>query len=145
MSDPVATEPEESNLDRSGPDRSGPDQSGPDQSGSRPAASGARRILGDFAPGLVHFTDDVVFGELWPRPQLSAKDRSLVTVAALTTLGATEQLGFHLQRARENGNTDEELVEVITHLAFYAGWPRAMSAMTVAKSVLGDGGSAAGR
>ena len=104
----------------------------------RPAGrepSGAELMFGDFAPALVHFTDDVLFGEAWPRPHLSPKERSLVTVAALTTGGNTEQLTFHLQLAKDNGATEEELVEAITHLAFYAGWPKAMSAMTVAKQV----------
>lgn len=97
--------------------------------------SGAQRMFADFAPALVHFTDDVLFGEAWKRPQLSAKERSLITVAALTTGGNTEQLIFHLNLARRNGATEEELIETITHLAFYAGWPKAMSAMTVAKQV----------
>jgi 4-carboxymuconolactone decarboxylase len=97
--------------------------------------SGAQRMFGDFAPALVHFTDDVLFGEAWTRPQLSPKERSLITVAALTTGGNTEQLVFHLVLAKQNGATEEELIEAITHLAFYAGWPKAMSAMAVAKRV----------
>ena len=100
--------------------------------------SGAERMFGDFAPGLVHFTDDVLFGEAWRRPQLSPRDRSLVTVAALLTGGNAEQLTFHLQFAKANGATEEELVEAITHLAFYAGWPRAMTAMSVARQVFGS-------
>ena len=95
--------------------------------------SGAEQMFGDFAPGLVHFTDDVLFGEVWPRTELTPRERSLVTVASLTTSGATAQLGSHLRRALDNGATEDELKEVITHLAFYAGWPKAMSAMTVAK------------
>jgi 4-carboxymuconolactone decarboxylase len=98
--------------------------------------SGAQRMFGDFAPALVHFTDDVLFGEVWKRPDLSAKERSLVTVAALTALGNTDQLVFHLDFARRNGNNDDELIEAITHLAFYTGWPKAMTAMAVAKGVL---------
>jgi 4-carboxymuconolactone decarboxylase len=97
--------------------------------------SGAERLLGDFAPALVHYTDDVLFADVWKRTELSAKDRSLVTVAALTTMGNTDQLVFHLDLAKQNGNTEEELIEAITHLAFYAGWPKAMAAMTVAKRV----------
>jgi 4-carboxymuconolactone decarboxylase len=101
--------------------------------------SGAELMFGDFAPALVGFTDDVLFGHVWSRTaELSAKDRSLVTVAALTTTGNTEQLGFHLGFAVQNGNTKEELIEVITHLAFYAGWPKAFAAMGVAKQVFGD-------
>jgi 4-carboxymuconolactone decarboxylase len=97
--------------------------------------SGAEKLFGDFAPALVHFTDDVLFGEVWERTELSPKERSLVTVAALTTLGNVEQLNFHLPLAMQNGATEAELIEVITHLAFYAGWPKAMSAMGVAKQV----------
>ncbi|HEY6294509.1 MAG TPA: carboxymuconolactone decarboxylase family protein [Streptosporangiaceae bacterium] len=97
--------------------------------------SGAQKMFGDFAPGLVSFTDDVLFGQVWTRPGLSPRDRSLVTVAALTTAGNTEQLVHHLQRARDNGVTETELIEAITHLAFYAGWPKAMSAMAVARQV----------
>jgi len=96
-------------------------------------ASGAARQFGNFAPALVSFTDDVLFGQLWTRPELSPRDRSLVTVAALATAGNTGQLPYHLGLAKQNGVTETELIEAITHLAFYAGWPRAMSAMTVAK------------
>src|SRR5437870_8858549 len=97
--------------------------------------SSAQSLLGDFAPALVGFTDDVLFGEVWKRTDLSPKERSLVTVAALTTSGNTDQLVFHLDYAKQNGNSEEELIEAITHLAFYAGWPKAMAAMTVAKRV----------
>lgn len=99
------------------------------------APSGAQLMFGDFASALVGFTDDVLFGQVWRRTELSPKERSLVTVAALTTSGNVEQLNYHLRFAVENGNTEAELIEAITHLAFYAGWPRAMSAMTVAKQV----------
>lgn len=97
--------------------------------------SGAEKMFGDFAPALVHYTDDVLFGEDWPRQELSPKERSLVTVASLVTSGSTEQLVYHLGLARQNGASEEELIEAITHLAFYAGWPKAMSAMAVAKRV----------
>jgi 4-carboxymuconolactone decarboxylase len=97
--------------------------------------SGAAKMFGDFAPGLVAFTDDLLFGQGWARSGLSPRDRSLVTVAALTTAGNTEQLTYHLGLARQNGITETELTEAITHLAFYAGWPRAMSAMAVAREV----------
>jgi 4-carboxymuconolactone decarboxylase len=86
----------------------------------------------------VRLTDDVLFGQVWPRPELSPKERSLVTVASLVTSGSTEQLVYHLGLARENGASEQELIEAITHLAFYAGWPRAMSAMAVAKRVFRD-------
>lgn len=97
--------------------------------------SGAERMFGDFAPALVGFTDDVLFGQVWSRTELSAKDRSLVTVAALVTNGNVEQLRFHLPFAVENGATEAELIEVITHLAFYTGWPQAMAAMAAAKEI----------
>ncbi|MDQ7911099.1 carboxymuconolactone decarboxylase family protein [Phytohabitans sp. ZYX-F-186] len=97
--------------------------------------SGAQNMFGDFAPALVHYTDEVLFGQVWERPELAARDRSLITVAALLTAGNTEQLTFHLDYARRNGVTETELIEAITHLAFYAGWPKAMSAMAVAKQV----------
>ena len=97
--------------------------------------SGAQKMFGDFAPALVGYTDDVLFGQVWERPQLSPRDRSLVTVAALTTGGNSEQLTYHLALAKQNGASEEELIEAITHLAFYAGWPKAYSAMAVAKQV----------
>jgi 4-carboxymuconolactone decarboxylase len=100
-----------------------------------PQPSAAQQMLGDFAPALVHFTDDVLFGEVWKRPELSPRDRSLVTVAALIAGGNAEQLNFHLQYAKDNGVTQEELIEAITHIAFYAGWPKAFSAIGVAKQV----------
>ena len=99
------------------------------------APSGAQLMFGEFASALVGFTDDVLFGQVWPRTELSPKERSLVTVAALTTSGNVEQLHYHLRFAVDNGNTEAELIEAITHLAFYAGWPKAMSAMGVAKQV----------
>jgi 4-carboxymuconolactone decarboxylase len=97
--------------------------------------SGAARMFGDFAPGLVHFTDDMLFGQVWKRTELSPKERSLVTVACLATSGNTDQLVYHLGLAKDNGNTEQELIEALTHLAFYAGWPKAMAAMSVAKQV----------
>jgi 4-carboxymuconolactone decarboxylase len=96
-----------------------------------------RQEFGDFAPALVGFTLDTLFGEVWPRPELSQRDRSLITVACLITNGSMAQLPGHLDRAKRNGLTETELIEVITHLAFYAGWPRAMSAIAVAKEVFG--------
>jgi 4-carboxymuconolactone decarboxylase len=105
----------------------------PTAAASAKEPSGAARQFGDFAPALVGFTDDVLFGQVWTRPELSPRDRSLVTVAALTAAGNTEQLVYHLGLAKQNGVTEAELIEAITHLAFYSGWPRAMSAMTVAR------------
>ncbi len=97
--------------------------------------SGAQKLIGDVAPKLAQLTDDVLFGDVWERPGLSKRDRSLITVAALVALYRTNQLPFHLQRALENGVTRDELIEAITHLAFYAGWPNAMSAAQTAKDV----------
>ncbi len=97
-----------------------------------------QQLVGDFAPKIVQLTDDVLFGDVWERPELSPRDRSLITVSALIMGGNAEQLPGHLSRALENGVTRNELIETITHLAFYAGWPKALSAVTVAKKVLGD-------
>jgi 4-carboxymuconolactone decarboxylase len=100
-------------------------------------ASAAQKAIGEFAPKLVQLTDDVLFGDVWERPQLSKRDRSLITCAALVATAKTEQMGFHFPRALENGVKEEELIELITHLAFYAGWPNAMSAISRAKELLG--------
>jgi 4-carboxymuconolactone decarboxylase len=94
------------------------------------------KLIGDFAPKLVDLTDRVLFGEVWEGPELSKRDRSLATVSALIALNRPEQLRFHLDFAMKNGLTKEELIEVITHLAFYSGWPNAMNAILVAKEVL---------
>jgi 4-carboxymuconolactone decarboxylase len=101
--------------------------------------SGARQMFGELAPGLARFTDDVLFGDVWKGPELSPRDRSLVTVACLVTGGNTQQLVYHLGFAKRNGVTEEELIEAITHLAFYAGWPKATAAMAVAKQVFRGG------
>ena len=98
--------------------------------------SGARKTIGDVAPKLAELTDDVLFADVWERPELSKRDRSLITCAALVATGKTEQMSFHLPRAIENGVTRVELVEMITHLAFYVGWPSAMSAITKLKEVV---------
>ena len=95
--------------------------------------SAAEKLIGDFAPKLVDLTDRVLFGDVWERPQLSKRDRSLATVAALIAMNRPDQLRFHLARAVESGVKKEELIEVITHLAFYSGWPNAMSAIMVTK------------
>lgn len=93
--------------------------------------------IGDFAPKLAEITDNLLYGDIWERPDLSKRDRSLVTVAALIALNRLDQLRSHLIRARQNGVTQEEVVETITHLAFYAGWPNAVGAIAVAKDVFG--------
>jgi len=99
----------------------------------------AQKLMGDFAPKLLELTDNVLFGDVWERPGLSKRDRSLITVAALVATYRPEQLVSHLTRAIDNGVTQEEITEVITHMAFYAGWPAAMSAAQVAYTVLVEG------
>ena len=101
--------------------------------GTQPRPS--QKAIGDFAPKLAELTDNVLYGDVWERPELSKRDRSLVTVAALIALNRPDQLRSHLVKARENGVKQEELIETITHLAFYAGWPNAVSAIAVAKEV----------
>jgi len=97
--------------------------------------SRAQQLMGDIAPKLADLTDTVLFGDVWARPQLSRRDRSLVTVSALIAMNRPDQLRSHLALARQNGLTEEELVEAITHLAFYSGWPNAVSAVSVAREV----------
>ncbi|MGY0055993.1 carboxymuconolactone decarboxylase family protein [Streptomyces sp. LZ34] len=91
--------------------------------------------LAEIAPKLVEVTNEVLFGDIWERPGLSPRDRSLVTVTALAALYRGEQLGYHLGVALDNGLSVQELSEAITHLAFYAGWPNAMSAITQLKKI----------
>jgi 4-carboxymuconolactone decarboxylase len=98
--------------------------------------SAARKTLGDFAPKLAELTDSVLFGDVWERTSLSKRDRSMITVAALVALYRPEQLRFHLNKAMDNGLSKDELIEVITHLAFYSGWPTAMSAIMLAKEIM---------
>ncbi|CAA2110466.1 carboxymuconolactone decarboxylase family protein [Variovorax paradoxus] len=97
----------------------------------------AQRQFGEISPKFAELTDDVLFGDVWERPGLSKRDRSLVTVSALIAMNRPEQLRPHMVRARDNGVTQEELIETITHLAFYAGWPSAVTAIGVAKEVFG--------
>ena len=94
--------------------------------------SAKRDRIRPFVPALVDYTHNVIYGDLWERPGLSKRDRSLVTLAALIATYRPEQLQTHLKRAIDNGVTKEEISEVITHLAFYAGWPSAMSAAQLA-------------
>ena len=91
--------------------------------------------IGDIAPKLSDLTHEVLFGDVWERPGLSKRDRSLVTVAVLVALYRTEQVGGHIQRAIDNGLTEEEIVEALTHIAFYAGWPTAVSGINAAREV----------
>ena len=92
----------------------------------------------DIAPALAEYTDSVLFGDVWKRPGLSPRDRSLVTVASLVSLYRTNELPFHLAKALENGVTKDELIEVITHLAFYSGWPTANTAIAIARKAFGE-------
>ena len=97
-----------------------------------------RERIGDVAPKLVDLTEKVLFGDIWERQGLSKRDRSVITVSALVAMNRTDQLPFHLRRALDNGVTRDELVELITHLAFYSGWLTAMSAISHAKEVFQD-------
>lgn len=99
-----------------------------------------RDVLGEFAPKFAELNDDVLFGEVWSREkELSARDRSLVTVTALLASGILDSsLQFHLQTAKTNGITKEEIAEVLTHIAFYVGWPKAWAAFRLAKEIWKD-------
>ena len=103
---------------------------------SNQTPSALRNSLGDLAPKFVALTEDVVFGDVWERAELSKRDRSLITCAALVATGKNEQVDFHFPYALQNGVTPSELVEMITHLAFYVGWPNAVTAMNRAKALL---------
>lgn len=98
--------------------------------------SRAQELFGEIAPKFAELTDQVLYADVWERPGLSKRDRSLVTVSALIALNRPDQLRSHFALANKNGLTREELVEAITHLAFYSGWPSSVSAATVAKEVL---------
>lgn len=97
--------------------------------------SRAQQLMGDIAPKMAELTDNVLFGDIWERPGLAKRDRSLITVAALIALNRPEQLRSHIALARTNGVKEEEIVEAITQLAFYAGWPNAIAAVGVAREV----------
>ena len=100
----------------------------------------SREIMQEVAPKLAELTNDVVYGDIWERPQLSKRDRSLMVVAVLTALYRTDQLRGHIGRALDNGVTKDELAEIFTHMAFYAGWPTAANAVRVAKEVYDERG-----
>ena len=99
-----------------------------------------RDARGEFAPGFAHLNDDILFGEVWAREQkLSKRDRSLITVSALMASGILDSsLKYHISHAKENGVTKEEMAEAITHLAFYAGWPKAWAAFNMAKEIYSE-------
>ena len=99
------------------------------------SASSARDEVRPVAPKLIELSETVLYGDVWERPGLSKRDRSLITVAALTALGRSDQLPGHTERALANGVTREEIGELITHMAFYAGWPAAMTAGRIARKV----------
>ena len=98
-------------------------------------STAARDRVRSTVPKLVEATEQWLFGDIWERPQLSKRDRSLITVAALIALNRPDQLRFHLGKAVENGVKEQELIEAITHLAFYSGWPNAMTAIMIAKEL----------
>jgi 4-carboxymuconolactone decarboxylase len=100
-----------------------------------------RSPFADVAPALAGYTDDVLFGDVWKRPRLSPRDRSLITVATLIALYRTNELPFHLKYALQNGVTRDEIAEMITHLAFYAGWPSASTAVSIARKVFDEAGA----
>lgn len=106
-----------------------------DQAAEAKRATGVEQQFGKVSPGIVQYTTDVLFRDLWLRPDLAARDRSLVTVSALIASGQVAQITYHLNRAMDNGLTQEQAGEVVTHLAFYAGWPNAFSALPVLKDV----------
>ena len=100
----------------------------------------ARRNFGDLAPQLAEITDKVLFGEVWANPALSLRDRSLVTITSLISLYRVNELPFHLKLALKNGVTREEIIATITHLAFYAGWPPAITALQLARKAFEEVG-----
>ncbi|MBI2153649.1 MAG: carboxymuconolactone decarboxylase family protein [Candidatus Rokubacteria bacterium] len=102
------------------------------------SASSARSEVRQVAPKLIELSETVLYGDVWERPGLSKRDRSLITVAALTAMGRSDQLPGHIERALANGATREEIGELITHMAFYAGWPAAMTAGRIAKRVFDE-------
>jgi 4-carboxymuconolactone decarboxylase len=107
-------------------------------SNDAPPPNAARQMLGEIAPKLGELTDEVLFGDVWERPQLSKRDRSLITCTALVALGRSEQMETHFPRALRNGVTKEELVEMITHMAFYSGWPSAVTAALRVREILAE-------
>ncbi|PMS32625.1 4-carboxymuconolactone decarboxylase [Trinickia symbiotica] len=101
----------------------------------KPSNTGSRQMFGDIAPKLAELSDEVLFDDIWERPQLSKRDRSLITCAALVAMGRTEQMATHFPRAIRNGVTQDELIEMITHMAFYSGWPNAVTAALRAREI----------
>jgi 4-carboxymuconolactone decarboxylase len=124
----------------------GPDQLPPadpellplDQATEAQRAANNEQNFGTVAPGVLQYTTDVLFRDLWLRPGLAPRDRSLVTVSALVASGQVAQITYHLNRAMENGLTQEQASEALTQLAFYTGWPKVFSALPVVKDVFGS-------
>lgn len=106
-----------------------------DEAAEAQRASTVEKNFGAVAPGVVQYTTDLLFRDLWLRPALAPRDRSLVTVSALIALGHVAQIPYHLNRAMDNGLTEAQASEVLTHLAFYAGWPNVFSALPVVKDI----------
>ena len=104
-------------------------------------AAAARNPFRDIAPALADYTDKVLFGDVWKRPGLTPRDRSLITVASLVALYRVNELPVHIRKALENGISKEELIELITHLAFYSGWPTANTAVAIARRVFDESGA----
>ena len=100
----------------------------------------ARDAYGHLAPKFAEVTDTVLFGDIWKQPGLSPRDRSVVTVSSLISLYRINELPYHVKIALDNGVTKEEIIEIITHLAFYSGWPTAASALTIANKIFADAG-----
>lgn len=100
----------------------------------------AQKAFGDVAPALAELTDTVLFGDVWERPGLSPRNRSLVTISSLISLYRINELPYHLGLALENGVSRDEIIETITHLAFYSGWPTASTALGIARKVFADKG-----
>ncbi|WP_449415811.1 carboxymuconolactone decarboxylase family protein [Ochrobactrum teleogrylli] len=97
--------------------------------------SRAQQLYGDIAPKMAELTDNVLYGDIWERPGLSKRDRSLVTITALIALNRPDQLRSHINIGLQNGLTQDEIIETITHMAFYSGWPSAVSSLAIAKEV----------
>src|SRR6516165_1413769 len=106
-----------------------------DEAAEAQRASRNEQQFGSVAPGVLQYTTDILFRDLWLRPDLAPRDRSLVTVSSLIATGQVAQMSYHLNRAMDNGLTQPQAAEVLTHLAFYVGWPNVFSALPAAKEV----------
>jgi 4-carboxymuconolactone decarboxylase len=105
---------------------------------SQTSKPNVRDALRATAPKLIELTEDVIYGDVWEREEMSKRDRSLITIASLISMGRERQLVGHLGRALDNGVTQAEIIETITHLAFYSGWPTCMTAAAIAKDVFAE-------